>query len=103
MLTRRGLLMSAVLGVALAPLVVSQASAADAAGGGPLVDPKEPAAKAVAYVENAKQAAGATAGSNCANCVLYLGKTGSAQGPCQIFAGKQVKAAGWCSSWAPQM
>jgi len=28
---------------------------------------------------------------------------GSAQGPCQLFAGKQVKAAGWCSAWAPQM
>jgi hypothetical protein len=26
-----------------------------------------------------------------------------AQGPCQLFPGKQVKAAGWCTGWAPQM
>ena len=28
---------------------------------------------------------------------------GSAQGPCQLFPGKLVKAAGWCTGWAPQM
>src|SRR5439155_1441904 len=26
-----------------------------------------------------------------------------AQGPCQLFPGRQVKAAGWCTAWAPQL
>ncbi|TLY90372.1 MAG: High potential iron-sulfur protein, partial [Gammaproteobacteria bacterium] len=25
------------------------------------------------------------------------------QGPCQLFPGRQVKAAGWCTAWAPQL
>jgi hypothetical protein len=86
----------------LAPLAVcalKPALAADA----PLVSPADPAARAVKYIPDASQAKGATPGMTCANCALYLGTSGSTQGPCQIFAGKQVKAAGWCSSWAPQM
>jgi hypothetical protein len=70
---------------------------------GTLLNPADAAAKAVHYVEDAKSAKGAASGSTCANCALYLGASGTAQGPCQIFPGKQVKAAGWCSSWAPQM
>jgi len=77
----------------------AQAIAADA----PLLSPGEPAAKAVKYTENASSAKGVPAGNSCANCALYQGTYGSIQGPCQLFAGKQVKAAGWCSSWSPQM
>ena len=102
LITRRRLLTSVVLGVALAPLASSRLSAA-VASGGPLVNPGESAAKAVKYVEDAKQAPAATAGSNCANCALYQGTNGSVRGACQIFPGKQVMAAGWCSSWSPQM
>ena len=101
-ISRRRWLRSLALGVTVAPLAIlwlREASGAD----GPLLNPAEPAAKAVRYVEDARRAKGATPGSTCANCALYLGATGSAQGACQIFAGKQVKAAGWCSSWAPQM
>jgi high potential iron-sulfur protein len=98
-MTRRRLLASVALGMALG----SSKLATAVASAGPLVNPAEPAAKAVKYVEDAKQATGATTDSKCANCVLYLGTEGTAQGPCQIFPGKQVKAAGWCSSWAPQM
>ena len=101
-MTRRRLLRSVALAGALAPLAVSKLSAAVAAVG-PRVNPAEPAAKAVKYVEDAKHAQGAAAGSKCANCALYQGAGGSAQGPCQIFPGKEVMAAGWCSSWAPQM
>jgi hypothetical protein len=76
---------------------------ADAAAAVPLVDPGAAEAKAVKYVEDAARASGATAGSRCATCALYQGAEGSTQGACQIFPGKAVKAAGWCSSWAPQM
>jgi len=36
----------------------------------------------------------------CANCSLYTGKAGAADGPCTIFGGKLVNAKGWCSAWA---
>src|SRR5205807_319964 len=62
-----------------------------------------PEARAEKYDEDARQASGATAGSNCANCGLYQGAAGSTQGPCQLFPGRQVKAAGWCTAWAPQL
>ena len=68
-----------------------------------LISPSDPLAKAVKYVEDASQAKEAMPGSTCASCGLYQGKNGLSQGPCQIFPGKLVKAAGWCSSWAPQM
>jgi hypothetical protein len=99
-MTRRRLLANGVFAVALTPLALSKLRAAAA---NPVLSPSEPAAKAVKYVEDAKHAQGATAGSQCANCALYLGTSGAAQGPCQIFPGKDVKAAGWCTSWAPQM
>jgi High potential iron-sulfur protein len=84
-------------------LAATRAHAADAAPAAALLDPGSAAAQAVKYVEDAARASGATPGSHCANCALYQGPDGSTQGPCQIFPGKAVKAAGWCSSWAPQM
>jgi len=102
LISRRRLLGRAALTVALTPLVVRKLSSAVGAGT-ILVNPAEPAAKAVKYVEDAKHGQGATVGSKCANCGLYQGASGSVEGPCQIFPGKDVKAAGWCTSWAPQM
>jgi hypothetical protein len=101
-LPRRRLLQRLTLGVSVAPLAAGgwrDTFAASAA----LLAVTAAEAKAVKYVENAKDAQGATPGSNCANCGLYQGPNGSAQGPCQLFPGKEVKAAGWCSSWAAQM
>jgi high potential iron-sulfur protein len=100
-LSRRRLLQSLSVGVPLLPLAarLSPALAADA----PLLSPDTKEAKAVKYVEDASKAQGAVKGSTCANCALYQGHAGAPTGPCQIFAGKVVKAAGWCSSWAPQI
>ena len=101
-LSRRLFLQRLGLGVCVVPLAagaVRVAQASDAA----LLSANAPEAKAVQYTEDAKSAKGAAAGNNCANCALYQGANGSTQGPCQIFPGKQVKAAGWCSSWAAQM
>jgi hypothetical protein len=100
--TRRRLLHRFALGVSLAPFAAGglrQSLAAPAA----LLSVDAPEAKAVKYVDDAKDAKGATPGSNCGNCALYQGPDGSRQGPCQLFPGKDVKAAGWCSSWAAQM
>lgn len=102
-LTRRRLLQKLSLGVALLPLAASESDAVLAAEPAPLLSPDAPEAKAVKYVEDATQAKGAQPGRTCANCGLYQGRSGAPSGPCQIFFGKQVKAAGWCSSWAPQM
>jgi hypothetical protein len=101
-LSRRRLLQRLALGASVAPLA-SGAMRASAAPAAPLLSVTAPEAKAVKYVEDAKDAQGASAGSSCANCGLYQGPNGSTQGPCQLFPGKEVKAAGWCSSWAPQM
>lgn len=98
---RRRLLQKLAL-VPLAALGARGAARADAAPQ-PLLDPASAQAKALKYVEDAKNASGATPGSSCATCALYQGANGSAQGPCQLFPGKVVKASGWCSSWAPQM
>jgi hypothetical protein len=102
LISRRRLLKTAAFAATLGPLAVCTPHAALAADA-PLLNPADAAAKAVNYVPDARQAKNAAAGSTCANCALYQGAAGSAQGPCQIFVGRQVKAAGWCSSWAPQM
>ena len=100
---RRRLLQRFALGVPLAALATVCARNAGAGPSAPLLDASSPEARAVKYVEDAAQAVGAAAGNRCANCALYQGADNSAQGPCQIFPGKEVRAAGWCSSWAPQM
>jgi hypothetical protein len=70
-----------------------------------LIDPADPAAKALGYVAVASQADTArfktyAAGQSCGSCALYQGAAGSTSGGCPLFAGKQVLAAGWCSAWA---
>jgi High potential iron-sulfur protein len=100
-LSRRQLLSRLALGVTLAPIAFGSLRQAHAAQ--PLLAVTAPEAKAVHYVEDAKSAKGAAPGNTCANCALYQGANGSAQGACQLFKDKDVKAAGWCSSWAAQM
>jgi len=96
--SRRRLLQRVSLGVALMPLAgipLRVAIAADL----PLVAADDPTAKALKYVPDASKASDAKPGSHCANCSLYQGAAGSAQGGCLLFPGKAVKATGWCSSW----
>ena len=104
-LSRRRLLQRLALGAAVAPLAAGGLSGlrTTLAASAPLLSPDAPEAKAVKYVEDAKDAQGAAPGSNCGNCGLYQGAAGSSRGPCQLFPGKEVKASGWCSSWAAQM
>lgn len=103
LLSRRDLLQRVMLGVSLAPVAAGALRAALAATSPPLLAVDSPEGRAVHYVENAANAKGAKPGNNCASCGLYQGANGSTQGPCSLFPGKEVKAAGWCSSWAPQM
>ena len=97
--SRRRLLQQLLVAVPLTG-VIARAARAD---GEPLVAADSPEAKALGYVEDAKASKEALGGNHCGDCALFQGASGAAQGPCQIFPGKQVKAAGWCRSWAPQM
>jgi High potential iron-sulfur protein len=100
--SRRNFVRKLLLGVAVAPLAAARLSNGHAADL-PLLSPEDPAARKVKYTEDATREKSAVKGNQCSNCALYEGVYGSAQGPCQLFTGKQVKAAGWCSSWAPQI
>lgn len=97
--SRRRLLQRLAIGLTVAAGPLRTAFAAPA----PLLAVEAPEARAVKYVEDARQAKEAQPGSNCGNCALYQGASGSAQGACQLFPGREVKASGWCTSWAPQM
>jgi hypothetical protein len=99
---RRNLLKKCLFGLTLIPFIEMVPNLAFGAEA-PLVTADDPTAKALKYVDDASKASGAKPGSHCANCALYQGATNSKQGPCAIFPGKQVKAAGWCASWAPQV
>jgi anaerobic selenocysteine-containing dehydrogenase len=99
--SRRQILRRLALGAAATPLAAAAVRAWAASQA--LLSPASQAAHKVNYVEDAKSAKGASAGSSCANCALYQGANGSSQGPCQLFPSNDVKAAGWCSSWAAQM
>jgi hypothetical protein len=102
-LTRRGFLQSAIVAVPAGAVLGKAAFAQQPAK----LDPNDPAAKALLYVEDATKvdtknpmAARYAAGQDCANCLQIQGKDGDAWRPCAIFPGKLVAAAGWCSVWA---
>src|SRR2546430_11243109 len=99
-LSRRRLLRLA-LTAGLAPVAAGSARSAFAADA-PLLAVGAPEAQAVKYVEDARQASGATAGSNCANCGLYQGAAGFPQGPGQLFPRRQGEGAGGGTAWGPQ-
>jgi hypothetical protein len=70
----------------------------------PHLSVSDPAAKAVAYTEDASKVdkaknAGFTDGQTCATCSLFQGKSTDAWGGCTLFADKLVAGRGWCSSW----
>jgi High potential iron-sulfur protein len=74
----------------------------------PRLDAKDPAAVAVGYVEDARQIDAKKypayiKGSNCENCLLLQGSTGSHYRPCSLFPGKAVSISGWCSGWTAEM
>jgi hypothetical protein len=100
--SRRQFVRKLVLGATLAPLALTRLTTSHAVDL-PLLSPDDPAAKKVKYTEDASTEKSATKGNKCANCALYEGAYDSARGPCQLFPGTHVKAAGWCSSWAPQL
>jgi len=69
------------------------------------LDPKEPTAVALRYVEDAKKVDPKKnptfkPGQLCSNCFNIQGKAGEKFRPCSIFPKKLVASEGWCSVWA---
>ncbi len=102
-LRRRFFVQRVAAGISLLPLLSIARLSFAASDAAPLLSPADPAARKLDYVEDASQAKAATPQSHCGNCALYAGADGTTQGSCSVFNGKQVKAAGWCSAWAPMM
>jgi len=96
---RRDVLKGALIGVAAVP-VTALLGRAEAATG--RVDPNEPQAKSLGYIEDAtkvdaKANPNFKPGQICANCLqVPKGKEGGDWIPCNIFAGRPVAAKGWC-------
>lgn len=64
------------------------------------MDPEDPMAKALKYVEDVVRAEGRVDETAlCDNCLHYSGEAGADYGPCALFQGKLVNAKGWCTAW----
>lgn len=100
--SRRQFVKKLLLGATLAPLANAALTTGQAAER-PLLNPNDPEAKKLNYIEDADTAKDLAKGNNCRNCALYEGTYESTQAPCQLFPGKDVKVIGWCSGWAPQL
>ena len=96
---RRAVIKGALLGVAAIP-VTALLGRAEAAGG--RVDPNEPQAKQLGYIEDAtkvdaKANPNYKAGQKCTNCLQApKAKDGDAWVGCNIFGGREVAGPGWC-------
>lgn len=96
---RRDVLKGALMGVAAVPVTALLGRAEAAAG---KVDPNEPQAKSLGYVDDAtkvdaKANPNYKPGQVCANCLqVPAGKEKGDWIPCNIFGGRQVAAKGWC-------
>ena len=96
---RRTLLKGALLGVAAVPVSALLARTADAAAG--KVDPNEPQAKSLGYVEDAtkvdaKANPNYKPGQICANCLQAPAQAGRGGSSLQHLRGRNVAAKGWC-------
>ena len=98
MIARRTVLKGALLGAAAVPVTALLGRAEAAAGN---VDPNEPQAKSLGYVEDAakvdaKANPNFKPGQACANCLQSPATAKGPMVPCNIFAQRLVNAKGWC-------
>lgn len=92
-----------VLNAALAAGVVSALHGAPAQAMASKLNPSDPIAKSVGYVEDASKVDGKKfpsykPGQACSNCSLILLHYGFYR-PCKLFPKNVVNAKGWCSGW----
>jgi len=103
-ISRRAMVKSGLIAGALVPAIGLIGNRAGAAALPPL-DPSDPTAKALSFVNDASKVNAAANPTfkptqKCANCAQYQGKPGDASAGCNIFAGHSVPAGGWCKVWA---
>jgi hypothetical protein len=95
---RRRFIKISAAGLVATPLVALFSGSAHAVD---TLSESDPTAAALGYKTDATKAtARKDPTAMCANCSLYSGKAGAADGPCAAFGGKLVSAKGWCSAWA---
>jgi hypothetical protein len=85
----------------IAGLGIGSSPAADL----PPLDPKDPTAAALGFVNDASKVDAAKyptykTGQHCGTCAQFQGKPGDARGGCNIFTGHTVPQGGWCQVWA---
>jgi hypothetical protein len=103
-ITRRALVKGGFMAGAAIPMLQGIGHAASNTAALPPLDPKDPQALTLGYVEDTTKV-DATANpahavsQNCANCQQFLGNPSDAGGGCVLFPGKGVRAAGWCKVW----
>lgn len=78
----------------------------------PIVSETDPTAAALGYKHNVadintmmftRRSTEANGESQfCHTCAYYSGVAGEEWGPCMLFPGKSVSANGWCNVWAPK-
>jgi len=97
--TRRAVIIKVVLGAAGLASAVPRLRAW--AQTGEKLQPGDPLAQSVKYVEDAASAPAALRkpDSFCNNCQFYQGDQESDSAPCTVFMGKLVPAKGWCNTW----
>ena len=108
-ITRRAIVKSGLMASAIVPafgLICDTAAAAAAAATAdlPALDPKDPQAMTLSFINDTTKVNAAlnpthTADQTCANCQQFQGKRTDARGGCVLFPGKSVPAAGWCKVW----
>jgi len=99
---RRAVLKGALIGVAAVP--VGALLGREAVAAPVKLDPADPQAKALGYIEDASKVDAKAnpnfkAGQECSNCLQFTAKPTEPWGPCNIFPGKLVKGKGWCKVW----
>ncbi len=70
-----------------------------------ILDPNDPQAQSLGYVEDAADVdtdrfGSYEPGQTCANCTHFQGGADDARASCPIFGNRLVTAEGWCSAWA---
>lgn len=100
-ITRREFVAAAAVAVPVAALLSSQQAAAQ---GAQKLDPKDPMAAALMYVEDAakvdaKKSPSFKPGQSCASCMQVPAGSKGAYVPCNAFAGKLVASKGWCAAF----
>jgi len=103
-LTRRAVVKGGLLLTAIVPGFGLTANTGAAAADLQPLDPKDPAALALGFVDDVSKVDAAAnpryaPGQKCANCQQFLAKPSDARGGCVLFPGKSVPAAGWCKVW----